>query len=348
MNILAIDTSCDDTSVAISKKTTILSNVISSQDEIHSQWGGVVPSLAKRAHQERIDEVIQLCLKRAHMSFDDIDVFSVTYGPGLAVSLEVGVEKAKELSIKYNKPLVAVNHMVGHLCANYANQNIEKNVYPQLALLVSGGHTELVSVLQEGEYKILGQTLDDACGEAFDKVARLIGLGYPGGALLSKLAEDGDDTAYKFTTPLHTQKNMMFSFSGIKTAAFRLVQSLTDDGKKPLTKKQTQDIAASFQKVCIKHLVEKTEKAVELISPSSLLLGGGVSANLLLRKQLRTMLKKYNIPLVYPKVKKLCMDNAAMIAVAANMYIKRDEFVKSKEKLERNPIATIEEHPTWS
>lgn len=343
MNILAIDTSCDDTSAAVSEDSTVLSNIVSSQDEIHSAWGGVVPSLAKRAHQERIDSVVDLACKRAHIQLKDIDAIAVTYGPGLAVSLEVGIEKAKELSKTFNKPLIAVNHMEGHLLANFDGLTDNDKLFPLITLLVSGGHTELIFMEKQGSYKILGQTLDDAAGEAFDKVARMLGLGYPGGAVLSKLAQDGNDVQYPLTVPMREHKNFMFSFSGIKTAVLRLVKQLTLDGSKPLNQKQIQDIAASFEKTAVQHLVEKSESALKEYQPKVFLLGGGVSSNTVLRKRLRSMLKKYHIPLMYPKDKKMRMDNAGMIAIAAYFKALRGEYVKNIASLDRNPIATIEE-----
>lgn len=343
MYILAIDTSCDDTSVAVAQNTVVLSNIVSSQDEIHGQWGGVVPSLAKRAHKERIDTVVRLACKRARIGLEDIDVFAVTYGPGLAVSLEVGVEKAKELSKIYKKPLVAVNHMMGHMCSNFESFGEKEIQLPTLSLLVSGGHTELVVMKDKNSFSILGQTLDDAAGEAFDKVARMLGLGYPGGSLLSTMAKDGDDCAYALPIPLVGQKRIAFSFSGIKTAVMRLIKEITLYGQHALTKKQIQDVAATFQRVAIAHLVKKSKRAVEESNPKVFLLGGGVAANTLLRKELRKMLKPFGIPLLYPKKKKLCADNAGMIAIAAYYLAKEKKYVSDIDALERNPIASIEE-----
>jgi len=348
MNILAIDTSCDDTSAAITQGRVVLSNIISSQHEIHQQWGGVVPILAKRAHQERIDAVIEKAMQTAKVTKDHIDAIAVTYGPGLSISLEVGVKKAKELAALWNKALIAVNHMEGHLFSAFAlpktikvdEQNIQ---FPLLALLVSGGHTELVLAKDFGVYEILGQTLDDAAGEAFDKVARMLGLGYPGGAVLAKMAEDGDEKAYQFPLPLAQRKDLAFSYSGIKTAAFRLITSITKEGTVALTKQQIADIAASFQHIAIKHLVKRTEQALKNTKVRALVLGGGVSANILLRKALRTLTKKYGIAFYYPKTKNLHMDNAAMIGVAGYYKAQRGEFVKDVAKLDRDPTVEISE-----
>ncbi len=345
MYILAIDTSCDETSVAVSKDTTILSNIISSQVELHKPFGGVVPSVAKRAHQERIDLVIQKALKTAKLSSHDIDVFAVTYGPGLAPALEVGVEKAKELSLLYKKPLAVVNHMEGHLYAVEFRR--APLLFPSLALLVSGNHTELVFVKNPSEYEILGETVDDAAGEAFDKVARMLGLGYPGGKILAQFAKQGDPTSYPFPLPMARVDDLNFSFSGIKAAAMRLIKQLTSDDARALTKKEIEDIAASFQTIAVKHLVRRTQKTLERMQEHihfrSVILGGGVSANLLLREELRKLLKQYHIPLFYPKTPKLCMDNAAMIAIVAFHKAQRKEYVHNIQALERNPNARLDD-----
>jgi N6-L-threonylcarbamoyladenine synthase len=222
MKILAIDTSCDETSVAILENDRLFSNIVSSQVELHYKWGGVVPSIAKRAHQEKLDPSIELALKRARLKIEDIDVFAVTYGPGLAIALEVGIKKAKELAKKYKKPLVAVDHMEGHIYSNLI-RNSRGNFYnsfsgvkfPLLVLLVSGGHTEIIFMKDHGEYGVVGQTLDDAAGEAFDKVARPLMLGYPGGPVIEQFAENGDEDMFKLPKPIIHLKNYNFSFSGL-------------------------------------------------------------------------------------------------------------------------------------
>ncbi|MEK7458572.1 MAG: tRNA (adenosine(37)-N6)-threonylcarbamoyltransferase complex transferase subunit TsaD [Patescibacteria group bacterium] len=345
MIILAIDTSCDDTSAAVVKDKIVLSNVISSQTELHNTWGGVVPIIAKRAHQERIDAVISKALQLAKVSIQSIEVVAVTYGPGLAIALEVGVKKGKELALQLRKPLIAVNHMEGHLYSVFAQtkgKKLAKPQFPVLALLVSGKHTELVFMKEHGEYKILGATLDDAVGEAFDKVARLLGLGYPGGAILSLIAKRGNPNAYSFTVPLHRRKDLDFSYSGIKAAMVRLVKQITMDEKRSLTRKEISDLSASFQKVAIQHLVERTKRALQMVKVKSLIVGGGVSANLVLRNELRKICRSNNIPLFVPSKKILCMDNAAMIGVAAWYKAQRKEFVEDVTKLERDPIASID------
>jgi len=341
MNILAIDTSCDETSAAVVQDDHIVANIISSQVELHTPFGGVVPMIAKRAHEERIDPVIQKALKRAHLTLKHIDVFAVTYGPGLAIALEVGVRRAKELAQEYGKPLIAVNHMEGHIYAMFADVKKVLPHLPLLALLVSGGHTELVLMKNHGVYELIGQTVDDAAGEAFDKVARMLGLGYPGGALLAKLAEEGNPRAYSFTIPMTRTGDLNFSFSGIKTAVMRLMKELSHDGTRVLAKKEIMDIAASFQHISVEHVVRKTVTAVERTHVQTVIIGGGVSANLLLRKTLRARLKPLGVSVLYPTDKKLCMDNAAMIGVVAYYKAQRKEFVQNIEKLDRNPVTEI-------
>lgn len=340
MYILAIDTSCDETSVAISRDDTILSNVISSQIELHKKWGGVVPSIAQRAHKERIDLAIAEALKRAGLKLDNIDVFAVTYGPGLAIALEVGVNKAKELAKKYGQPLVAVNHMVGHIYANLAKTKTGKAAldsieYPTLALLVSGGHTELVLVKAAFDFKIVGQTLDDAMGEAYDKVAKMLNLGYPGGPIIDRLAKEGDAYAYGFPIPMKTSKDLNFSFSGLKTAVLYKIRDC-----KP-TRKETVDIAASFQRVAFESVILKLIQAVKKYQIKQVLLGGGVVSNTAFRKAIRQTLKPLGVKVYYPNLKKLCADNAAMIAVAAYYQAKRGYFVKNLGSLDRDPVARI-------
>lgn len=351
---LAIDTSCDDTSVAVLCNDRVLANIVSSQIDIHKGWGGVVPNLAKRAHQEMIDSCVDLALKRSGLKdIKKINVIAVTYGPGLAPALEVGVSKAQELALKNNIPLVAVNHMEGHALSvflknkvgkNYAKlpSDINKTKFPLLALLVSGGHTELVLVEDFGKYKIIGQTLDDAAGEAFDKIGRMLGLGYPAGAVIARFAEKGNRNAYKLPRPMEHSKNYDFSFSGLKTAC--LYQ--TNDLKKELGEKGfakiIPDYCASVEEAIVDSLIGKTVKAIKEYKPKMLVLGGGVVVNKRLRAKLRKALKALNIPIYFPD-KQFCQDNAAMIGLAGYLKFLRGEIVKDIPLLQRKPSLGIED-----
>lgn len=357
MKILSIDTSADETSAAVTENTTILSNVIWSQASLHAKWGGVVPSLAQRAHEERIDFVIEKALITSHQSpITDIDAVAVTVGPGLAIALGVGIDRAKKLTEKYKKPLIAVNHLEAHILSPFANPKSEArnpkqipntNIkFPNFGLVVSGGNTQLLLVEEIGKYKILVETSDDALGEALDKAARMLGLGYPGGAILEKFSKDGDAKGYKLPIPLVGQeKKMKFSYSGLKTAMYRLVES-----EKPLTKQKIYNLAACFQDVAFSHLLRVLNYVLtnhqSLIS-SHLLVGGGVASNIELRKRLRNLGKKINIKVHFPYTKKLCTDNAAMIGVAAYFKSQRGEFVKDIAKVDRMPNVKLEEKFKW-
>lgn len=346
MYILAIDTSCDETSVAISHNDVILANIISSQVELHKQWGGVVPSIAQRAHNERIDLAIKSAVKQAGIALDEIDLFAVTQGPGLAIALEIGINKIKELAQQYDKPVVAVNHMAGHLYANLArNKNgkatIEKIDFPALALLVSGNHTEMVLLKGPFNFRIVGQTLDDAMGEAYDKVARMLNLGYPGGPIVAKLAKEGNPSAYDFPIPMKQSGDLHFSFSGLKTAVLYTIRKLTNDGQRQLTRQEVIDIAATFQRVAFASILLKLTQAVKKHRVNQVLLGGGVIANTDFRHEIRHALKPYRIPVYYPNLKKLCTDNAAMIAVAAFYQYQAGGIVKELERLDRDPSLTL-------
>jgi N6-L-threonylcarbamoyladenine synthase len=346
MKILAIDTSCDETSVAILENDRLFSNIVSSQVELHYKWGGVVPSIAKRAHQEKLDPSIELALKRARLKIEDIDVFAVTYGPGLAIALEVGIKKAKELAKKYKKPLVAVDHMEGHIYSNLI-RNSRGNFYnsfsgvkfPLLVLLVSGGHTEIIFMKDHGEYGVVGQTLDDAAGEAFDKVARPLMLGYPGGPVIEQFAENGDEDMFKLPKPIIHLKNYNFSFSGLKTASFLLVEKLKKEHGKDFSK-VVPDFCASFQKTVVDTLLIKTSRAVEEFKPKQLLMGGGVLANNYMRRKFRKKMKELGVEPVMAD-KRFTGDNAAMIGVCAYYKAKRKEFVKDLDNLDRFPNLRI-------
>ena len=348
--ILSVDTSCDDTSVAVLENDKVLANAISSQIELHRKYGGTVPIIAARAHTERLVPMIYEALKRAGRTINQVDVFAVTYGPGLAIALDAGIKKIKELCIEYNKPLVAVNHLEGHIYANFAkNSNgvlySPELQFPILVALVSGGHTELVLMKNHGDFKLIGETLDDACGEAFDKVARLLKLGYPGGPIIEKMAKDGDIHGFNLPTPMKNSGDYNMSYSGLKTAVLHLVKEL--EGKTSLhqslnttvdlNKQQLHDLSASFQEAAFGQITFKLEKAIKEFKPKSILIGGGVSANLNLRKKVREICKKYDLLFSAPG-RNLAVDNAAMIGVAAYYHAINGDFVEDIQGLQRNPI----------
>jgi N6-L-threonylcarbamoyladenine synthase len=326
MYILGIETSCDDTCAALLKDSQILSNIISSQIDLHKKWGGVVPDIAKRAHQDRIFPVIETALKRAKIKIEDIDLIAVTKGPGLAIALSVGVNTAKELAIKYHKKIVGVNHIEGHLMANFLTNSQGKQkrpfIFPALALTVSGGHTKIILINKIGDYRVVGETLDDAAGEALDKSAKLLGLGYPGGPVIERLAEKGDSAFLKLPTPIADKKILDYSFSGLKTAFYYQIKDWPIDK----INKHLADLAASFQTAVFDTLLRKFTLAIEKYQPKCLLISGGVAANLNLRKRTRQLAKKYNLPLYLPYKKELNTDNAAMIALAGYYQSERGDF----------------------
>ena len=334
MKILAIDTSCDETSAAVVDGRRVLSNVIYSQILIHKKWGGVVPSLAKRAHEERIDFVLEEVIRK--FSMKGIDYIAVTQGPGLAVALEVGIKKAKELAKKYNKKLIAVNHLEGHIYSSFVQNRIgnpkRKFKFPYLALVVSGGHTEFVLFKDHLDYKIIGTTLDDAAGEALDKAAKLLGLGYPGGPVIERLAREvGNKDFHKFPRPMLRSDDLNFSFSGLKTSFYYFLknQSAKTD---PVDK-----LASSFQEAVFETIIKKTEKAIKQTGINRLVVGGGVIANLHLRQLLRNLVKKYQGEVLFPPFRYLSGDNAAMIGIVASYKAEKGMFVKNIEKLDRIP-----------
>lgn len=301
--ILGIESSCDETSVAIVKNgREVLSNVINTQISIHELYGGVVPEIASRNHVENISPVMKEALKEANIEIDDVDGIACTYGPGLVGALLVGVSYAKALSYAANKPLIGVNHIQGHIAANYITYKELKP--PFLTLLISGGNTQLVLVKDYTEFEILGKTRDDAVGEAFDKIARVIGLGYPGGPKMDKLAQEGTPN---IVLPKVHIDGLDFSFSGLKTAIINLHHKTPDINKAYL--------AASFEKDVAEILLENTKKAVKETNINKIALAGGVSANSYIRKAFKELEEKENIEIYYPELK-LCTDNAAMIASA--------------------------------
>ncbi len=317
--ILGIESSCDETAAALVEKQgsafKILSNVVSSQIEIHKKYGGVVPEIAARNHIINMIPVIDEALKKAKIKPAEINRISVTTGPGLITSLLVGVETAKILAYTWKKPIYSINHLKAHLYANWL-QN-KKIKFPAVALIVSGGHTELILLKKYGgkiTLKKIGQTLDDAAGEAFDKVAQLLEIGYPGGPIISKLALEGNPRAFKFARPMIASNDFNFSFSGLKTSVLYTVQKLP--ALKAKSYKLKADICASFQQATVDVLVAKTFKAAEYYKAKTVMLSGGVAANKLLRENYKLKAKSYQLDFLLPDFS-LCTDNAAMIAVAS-------------------------------
>ncbi len=315
MKILGIETSCDETACAIvDDKRNILSNIIYSQVDEHKIYGGVVPEIASRAHIDKISVVIDEALSQANCKLNDIDAIAVTAGPGLIGGLIVGLMTAKGLAVASNKPLICINHLEGHLLTCRLTDAVE---FPFLLLLVSGGHCQFIYCNHLGDYKILGQTLDDSAGEAFDKTAKLLGLGYPGGPIIEKLAKNGDENSFKFTKPLFGSNNCDFSFSGLKTAVLREVEKLR---KEDFNDKLIADICASFQKTTSDIIIDRSKKAVELareINPNleNFIISGGVAANKYINANLQNFCNENRLKFYAPPLK-LCTDNAAMIAWA--------------------------------
>ncbi len=315
--ILAIETSCDETAAAVVEDGRhILSNVVASQVELHARYGGVFPEIASRAHIEAIVPTIEQAMREAHLGLGDLDAVAVTYGPGLAGSLLVGVNAAKGLALGRNLPLVGVNHLEAHIYAHWlevesegaAPANLE---FPLLALIVSGGHSELILMRDHGQYEYLGGTLDDAAGEAFDKVGRLLGLPYPGGPAIEKTAREGNPTAFRFPRAW-LDDSYDFSFSGLKTAVLRAVQKYSE----PPRGRLLADLAASFQEAVVDVLSAKTARAAEEFDVTAVLLCGGVSANQALRAETR---ERAGVPVYYPPPI-LCTDNAAMVGACAYQH----------------------------
>ena len=312
--ILGIESSCDETSISIVKNgCDEIATVTLSQMDTHSLYGGVVPEIASRMHVENITIVIEECLKKANMTIDDIDAIAVTYGPGLIGCLLVGVEAAITLSYIYNKTLVPVHHIAGHI---YANNLVNKMEFPLIALVISGGHTELIYMEDDYSFKKIGGTLDDAVGERYDKVARVINVPYPGGPLVDKKAHEGSDT-YNLPLPLDDD-SYNFSFSGIKSAVINLVHNEEQRGNTI----RKEDIACSFQNRVVEILSKKTMKAIKEYKVKNLIIAGGVSANSGIRNKFTSICKKEGINLTIPNIK-YCTDNAAMIAAAGYYAYKK-------------------------
>lgn len=314
--ILGVESSCDETSISIVKNGhEEVATTISTQMDTHAEFGGVVPEIASRMHTENITLVLEDLLKKASMSVSKVDAIAVTYAPGLLGSLLVGIEFAKTLSLVYKKPLIAVHHIAGHI---FANNLVKKIEYPTLALVVSGGHTELVKMTSDYDFEVLATTLDDAIGECFDKVARVLDLKYPGGPNIERIASLGEDT-YDLPIPMNNNE-LSFSFSGLKSAVINLVHNERQRGNDI----RKEDLACSFQNVAVDEIVRKTKLAIKETKIKRLIVAGGVSANKFLRNELEKLCKELKVDLSIPPLK-YCTDNATMIACAAYpLYLKKE------------------------
>src|SRR3989344_2060406 len=346
--ILAIDTSCDDTSVAITCGPYVLPNVIASQTELHRQYGGVFPTVAKQAHKENIAPTVLAALKRAGVTWEDMQAIAVTQGPGLAPALEVGIMCAKQLASQYQLPLIPVNHLEGHLFSVLARPkpggtpwqqlgSALSNVSNALGIIVSGGHTLFVQVQRIGEYTTLGQTLDDAAGECLDKIGRMLNLGYPAGPVIEQFAKNGNPKAIAFPLPLTTIKTYDLSFSGLKTSARNLLEE--NGTTKVLQKQELYDFCASIQYSVFRHITYKLGKVLADHSFAQIWLGGGVAANATLLRMIRETIRVHATQVADPKLrvpysKKLCMDNAAMIGVVASF---KQAQQSNDKQIERRP-----------
>lgn len=313
--ILAIETSCDETAAAVVKNgKEILSNVVASQIESHKRFGGVVPEIASRHHVEQMTIVLEEAMEQAKVTWDDLTAIAVTEGPGLIGSLLIGVNTAKALAFAHNLPLINVHHIAGHI---YANRFVKEMEFPLVALVVSGGHTELIYMKEHGHYELIGETRDDAAGEAYDKVARVLGLPYPGGPHIDKLAQEGKCTI-EFPRAWLEPDSYDFSFSGLKSAVINTIHNAKQRGEEL----DQKDVAASFQTSVVEVLVEKTARAAQEYNAKQVLVAGGVAANQGLRKALTKKFSELNIELVIPPLS-LCTDNAAMIAAAASIEFQK-------------------------
>ncbi len=354
--ILAIDTSCDDTSASVVFNQTVLSNIIASQTELHKPYGGVFPTVAKQAHKENIEATVKLAIKRANtnikkyhlslkaISLQSIDALAVTIGPGLAPALEVGINYTKKLAKQYQKPIIAINHIEGHALSQLAqaiNKPVKKIKFPVLSIVVSGGHTQFIFFNKIGSYQVIGTTIDDSAGECLDKIGRMLNLGYPAGHIIEKFAKQGNQQEITFPLPMTTTKNFNMSFSGLKTFARNYLEN--NYGKSSLTKQQVYDFCASAQYGVFRHIMYKLGKALKEYKPKEVWLGGGVSSNIKLRQMIRQTIKKTlpstNPPLKTPYTKKLCMDNASMIGVVASYKPKQNN---NQDKLDRIPRWSID------
>ncbi|MBN2726869.1 tRNA (adenosine(37)-N6)-threonylcarbamoyltransferase complex transferase subunit TsaD [Candidatus Mcinerneyibacteriota bacterium] len=330
MIILGIETSCDETSAALVRDgRVILSNVIHTQ-EVHHKFGGVVPEVASRNHVIKIFEVLDAVEKEAGMSLREADAIAVTRGPGLVGALLIGVNTAKGLAYSWQKPLIPVHHVEAHLYANMLH--FGEIPFPFLGLIVSGGHTHLVLVESPRSYRLIGQTRDDAVGEAFDKVAKMLGLGYPGGPAVDRIAAQGDEDAMELPIPVLRDNPMDFSFSGLKTAVRNLI------ARSPGVKKE--DVCASFQKTAVRALTQRVELFFTGEKPYPLVVAGGVAANSRLRAEFSSLSARYNVPLFIPPVG-LCTDNAAMVAALGNDLFREGAFLEGEKLLSLNATSSL-------
>ncbi len=325
--ILGIETSCDETAAAIVKNgREILSNVVASQVESHKRFGGVVPEIASRHHVEQMTIVIEEAIKQAKVAWEDIDAIAVTEGPGLVGALLVGVSAAKALAFAKRKPLIGVHHIAGHI---YANRFEQEFAFPLLALIVSGGHTELILMRDHGQFELIGETLDDAAGEAYDKVARMLGLPYPGGPEIDRLAKEGEETI-DFPRAWLGEDSYDFSFSGLKSAVINKIHNAKQRGE---TLKK-EDVAASFQASVVEVLTTKTFRAAKAFNVKQVIVAGGVAANQGLRNHMKKVFAQADIPILIPPLS-LCTDNAAMIAAAGTIAFEQEK--RSDLDLNANP-----------
>lgn len=307
MNILGIESSCDETSASIVQDgVKEIATVVSSQIDIHKEYGGVVPEIASREHVKNITIVLEECLLKANMTMDDIDAIAITYGPGLIGSLLIGMEAAKTLSFVHQKPLIPVHHIAGHI---YANSLVHEMKFPLIALVISGGHTELIYMKNHYSFQKLGGTLDDAVGECYDKVARVLNVPYPGGPLVDKMAHEGN-SSYSLPIPLQDD-SYNFSFSGLKSAVINLVHNEEQRGNAI----RPDDLAASFQNVVVESITSKTMKALKDYDVHQLIVAGGVAANRGIRERLKVLCEENHVDCSFPPIE-YCTDNAAMIAAA--------------------------------
>jgi tRNA N6-adenosine threonylcarbamoyltransferase len=333
MRILGVESSCDDTAAAVVADGQVLSSIVASQDDVHAKYGGVVPELASRSHIRNIIPIIDAALDSAGLALGDIDAVAATCGPGLVGSLLVGLSTAKAIAFARGVPFVAVNHLEGHLLSPRLDADVP---FPYVALLVSGGHTSLYYAEDQGRYRLLGATRDDAAGEAYDKVAKVMGCGYPGGPVLDKLARSGDPTAIRFPRarlkPQRDGTPFGFSFSGIKTAVWQYVREHPIDGDRAAA-----DMAASFQEAVIDMLLDTTFAAARSVGCGRLVIAGGVSANSRLRQRAQAAAAEFGVSVNIPPMR-YCTDNAAMIALAASYRLQRGE----SDPLSANAVADLE------